>query len=297
MTVDPFRCRLWELHDRMEEYVTEESCRAEIESVSLNGQLVPAIGRRVNDGQGVDVEIICGARRLFIARHLRLPLRVELRDLDDQQAAAATDTENMSRRQVSPYERGVWLARVMSHGLFKTQEDMARALGLSPAQVSRLVKFSSLPAIVLDAFQSPTEILESWVVELHARYTDLSARKEMILRARALTTKTPRLPAKEVNAILLGSSIRKRRDGHRTPELIKDAAGTLLLRVERRRKEMIIRVPNTRIAPAVERELTSALLAVLAKNRVQELQPHMRWREAAPLETETTSSKLSTGPG
>ena len=30
--VDPFRCCMWPLHDRLEAYVTEETCKTEIES-------------------------------------------------------------------------------------------------------------------------------------------------------------------------------------------------------------------------------------------------------------------------
>jgi hypothetical protein len=45
--VDPFRCRMWSLHDRMEEYLNEETCRAEIQSFLKNGQLIPVLGRRL----------------------------------------------------------------------------------------------------------------------------------------------------------------------------------------------------------------------------------------------------------
>src|ERR1051325_11559924 len=39
--VNPFRCRMWPLLDRLGDYITEQSCRAEIESFARYGQLVP----------------------------------------------------------------------------------------------------------------------------------------------------------------------------------------------------------------------------------------------------------------
>src|SRR5262245_11295499 len=79
VSVSPFRCRVWALHDRLEEYLTEESCKSEIDSVAAHGQLVPVLGRPLRADPDHDVEIVCGARRLFVARHLGVPVRVELR--------------------------------------------------------------------------------------------------------------------------------------------------------------------------------------------------------------------------
>ena len=75
--VNPFRCRIWTMHDRIEEHITEESCADEIKSFAAHGQLIPALGRPIREDIGHDVEIICGARRLFVARHLNVPLRAQ----------------------------------------------------------------------------------------------------------------------------------------------------------------------------------------------------------------------------
>ncbi len=42
--VNPFRCQMWQLHDRIDAYINEETCRAEIESFLKHGQLVPVLG-------------------------------------------------------------------------------------------------------------------------------------------------------------------------------------------------------------------------------------------------------------
>src|SRR6185369_17989067 len=96
VAVNPFKCQLWALHDRLEEHITEESCKAEIQSFLQHGQLVPVLGRRIHDADS-EVELIYGARRLFTARHLNMPLLVEVRPVTDQDAIVAMDIENRQR--------------------------------------------------------------------------------------------------------------------------------------------------------------------------------------------------------
>lgn len=265
VTVDPFRCRVWDLNDRIEEYVTATSCQAEIDSFERDGQLVPVVGRPLRGNPDFDVEIVCGARRLFIARHLRLPIRVELRKLTDQQSAVAVKTENSLRKQTSPYERGLWLAKLLRKGIYQSQDEMARHLQITPTQITRLLKFSELPAIVIGAFRTPHEILESWAVELHKALKD-DRRGLVIERSRALAGKLPRLPSGSAFEALLAprrpTAISTRRVAHR---VIRSATGTTLLRVGHQRKEIVLRIPNALVDSSIEREVTQAVAAILTR--------------------------------
>src|SRR5258708_5408352 len=105
--VNPFRCRVWALHDRLEDHITEDSCKEEIESIASHGQLIPVLGRPLKGDVDYDVEIIYGARRLFVTRHLNVPLHVEVREITDRDAIVAMDLENRHRKDISPYERGL----------------------------------------------------------------------------------------------------------------------------------------------------------------------------------------------
>lgn len=265
VTADPFRCRIWRLSDRMENRVTEASCRAEIESIGRDGQLVPVIGRVLSGDPLFDIEIVCGSRRLFVARHLRIPLRVELRELTDRQAAVAVETENSLRRQTSPYERGLWLATLLRQNLYHSQDEMARELRIAPTQVSRLLKFTELPTIIIGAFSSPQEILESWAVELHKAWSDERCRL-LTERAQALHKRLPRPPAVSVYEMLLaprGSVPRRARRG--AGRVVKGPSGEPLLRFERQRREVVFRIPNALIDASTESAVTQALVAVLTR--------------------------------
>jgi ParB/RepB/Spo0J family partition protein len=263
ITADPFRCRVWDLNDRIEEYVTEESCRAEIASVERDGQLVPVVGRVLRNNPDLDIEIVCGARRLFIARHLNVPIRVEIRDLTDRQAAVAIETENSLRKQTSPYERGLWLAKLLRQGIYRSQDEMARDLGTTPTQVTRLLKFTELPAIVIGAFASPHDILESWAVELHKAWKD-ERRRLLTDRCRSLGTTTPRPAAVSVYEMLLAPPTHGGRTRFKaTRGVVKSPDGAIVLRFEHQRKEVVLRIPNALVNPTIEAELTEAVAAVL----------------------------------
>jgi ParB family chromosome partitioning protein len=267
ITADPFRCRVWDLNDRIEEYVTEESCRPEIASMERDGQLVPAVGRTLKGDPDFDIEIVCGARRLFIARHLGIPIRVELRDLTDRQAAVAVESENSLRKETSPYERGMWLARLLRQGIYRSRDEMARDLRITPTQVTRLLKFAELPAIVIGAFPSPHDILESWAVELHKAWND-DRRRVIAQRCRSLAAASPRPPAVSVYERLVASPAhggRARARAMRT--IVKGPDGSLLLRLERQRTEVVLRIPNVLVDPAVEKELTRMVAEVLSQRK------------------------------
>src|ERR1700728_1017132 len=142
--VSPFRCRLWDKHGRMEEYISEASCKEEMRSMRERGQLVPAIGRKLTGDEAYEVEIVCGARRMFVARQLNASLSVELRQMTDREAVVLLDIENRQRRDWSPYERGISFSRWLAASLFESQDDIARTLGVSASQVSRLLKLAKL---------------------------------------------------------------------------------------------------------------------------------------------------------
>ena len=273
VSADPFRCRSWALNARLEDDLTEASCRAEIDSVARNGQLVPVIGRTLAGDPDFDIEVICGTRRLFIARQLNVPLRVEIRSLTDQQAAVAVEAENALRRQASAYERGLWLAKLLRRNLFGSQDQMARELGITPTQVTRLLKFAELPAAIIGAFATPHEILESWAVELHKACTD--DRRPMLLeRARTIHRHTPRPPAVSVYELLLAErGAARRASRHSTRRVIKGPAGEALLRLERQRQDLVLRIPNARVDARLEQALTQAVVAVLIGREYPEPAP------------------------
>ena len=268
VTVDPFRCRVWALHDRLEEHLTEETCKEEIESFRAHGQLVPVLGRPLSGDRDYDVEIIYGARRLFIARHLNKLLLVELREMTDREAFVAMDIENRHRVDISPYERGLSYRRLLLSGCFGSQGEIARELNVSASRISRLLKLAQLPAVIVNAFGTAANIREEWGLELAKALDDPGRRLLTIRTARALTTRSG-LPPQEVFRQLLAASARDRRKlkARSHDEVVSCDKGLVLFRIRQQRKSLAVLLPIQNLSEDSIREIRHLLVNVLQKQR------------------------------
>jgi len=129
--INPFKCRMWDMHDRLGESVDVKSCALLIESLQKHGQKLPVLGRIAAGGGECEYELIYGARRLFASQHLGIDLLVDVRDFDNRAALIEMDIENRVRADISPYERGRSYRRWLSAGYFRNQAEMAKALAVS----------------------------------------------------------------------------------------------------------------------------------------------------------------------
>ena len=275
-SVDPFRCRVWALHERLQDHLSEENCAQEIESFETHGQRTPVLARPVHNNPDYDLEVICGTRRLFVACLLKRPLDVEVRELSDIEAIIAIHTENL-RKNISPYERGLSYLEWIRAGYFKTQEELAAALKIHPSEVSRPIKLARLPCAIVQAFGSPTEIRECWGKKLTEVLED-PVRKEPALRAaRAIVANSSHLQPRHVYRRLLASAAPTTPGGRKTnhvlhhDQVIPGRDGTPLFRIRHQQNEIALLLPVDRtskktlaaIQHAVERILTASATEVV----------------------------------
>jgi ParB family chromosome partitioning protein len=273
LSVNPFRCRLWHLHDRLEDHVNEVTCNGEIQSFTEHGQLVPVLGRRVQGETGYDIELIYGARRLFVARHINRPLLVELRELTDKEAIIAMDIENRHRKDLSPYERGLSYTRWLRAGYFESQEEMARVLKVSPSQVSRLLKMARLPSVVVNAFSSAIEICEGWGLDLIQALEYPAKRQTIVRKAREIAEQSPRPPAREVYRQLLASAAPGRKPKAQVrDQVFKDESGRPMFRIRQRRDAVVLILPIGRVSARCLDNIQLAVANILNGRRESPLE-------------------------
>lgn len=266
LNVNPFHCRMWDMHDRSEMQLTEESCKAEIESFSRHGQLIPVLGRALHKDPTHKVELIYGARRLFVARHLNVPLLLELRDMSDREAILAMDIENRQRTDISPYERGLSYTRWLRSGHFASQDDIARALRISASQVSRLVKLAQLPPVVVNAFGTPAAICEGWGLEIMQALEDPTRRENTIRAARVAGRIEPRPAAREVfRQLMAPPSGRRRIKSPAHDEVVKDVSGRPLFRIKHQCGSVSFVIPVQKASPDALDSMRQALSEILDK--------------------------------
>ena len=106
-SVDPARCRPWKFHDRTAVWYTKERCQDLIDSVVKDGQLEPALGRRVVGDPNFDYELVYGMRRRFAAEFTHTKLKLRVTEADDAKAAILMHAENANRKDITAMERAL----------------------------------------------------------------------------------------------------------------------------------------------------------------------------------------------
>jgi ParB/RepB/Spo0J family partition protein len=144
LSVDPKRCRPWKYHNRGVSWYTKERCQDLIDSVVKDGQLEPALARKLVGDPDFDFELIYGMRRRFAAEFTHTKLKVRLTDADDAKAAVLMHIENADRQDITAMERALSFQQQLEAKIFSTQEAMAEAFGLGSPQVTKLLKAAQL---------------------------------------------------------------------------------------------------------------------------------------------------------
>jgi ParB/RepB/Spo0J family partition protein len=140
LSVDPKRCRPWKYHNRTEAWYTKEGCQDLIDSMPRDGQMEPALGRRLQNDPNFDFELIYGLRRRFAAEATHVKLKVRVTDADDARCAVLMHIENADRQDITAMERALSFQQQLDAKIFSTQEAMAEAFGLGAPQVAKLLK-------------------------------------------------------------------------------------------------------------------------------------------------------------
>lgn len=256
--VEPARCTLWQFHERFGDELGRESCKELITSIQCHGQRHPALGRRLARAPEAAIELIYGGRRLFAAAQLGVKLLVDVRELDDREAIIEMEIENRLRTDISPYERGMSYRRWLNARLFASQSELAKVLGVSEAQVSRLLRYADLPAAVVGAFDGMQSIREEWAVDLAKICQDPNRRSTILRRAREISQGERRYPAQVVFRRLASREAVQSRD-----EIVKGVSGKPMYRIAIRAKAVHFIVPREGLSEQLVHELKRHLALAL----------------------------------
>jgi len=222
---------MWRMHDRLSDDGNAHAYHTLVESIRLQGQKQAALGRYIAGSSEYDVELIFGARRLAAARELGVDLLVEIREIDDRDALIEMDIENRVRQDISPYERGISYRRWLRSGLFSTQTEIAKALGVSEAQICRLLKFAELPAAVIAAFKTPDQIREEWAGTLSSLCKEGDVRDGILRRARSISTSNQTRSPQDVYDTLVCDGKDRIVRSRARDQIVKNQAGQPLFRI------------------------------------------------------------------
>jgi ParB family chromosome partitioning protein len=143
--IDPARCKPWKFHNRDIAWLTKERCLDLMLSIQKNGQLEPALVRRIQNDPKYDFEIIYGVRRWFVCSQIPdQKLLARITTADDKTCMILMHTENADSKDISDFERACSFSQQMKSGMFKNQTEMAEAMNLSQGTISKMIKAAEI---------------------------------------------------------------------------------------------------------------------------------------------------------
>lgn len=218
-----------------------ENLKAEI--ATSEGNVQPIKVRRIG-GEVNSYEIVFGHRRHRACLELGLPVLASIvENMPDSVLFAEMDRENRNRADLSVYEQGRAYLRALDDALFPSQRQLATALGVNLALVSRAVAIAKLPTEVIQAFASPLDLQYRWAEPLRdAQQRDPEA---LLARARAIVSLDKRPEASEILKRLTSAgepamSFNKEwtdSKGKRTARVTVDKKGRAVVAFEKRLSE------------------------------------------------------------
>lgn len=132
------------------------------------GQLQPCIVRPLStQSSPYKYELIVGERRWRAATLAKIKLKVIVKTLDDQAAALYQAAENLSRKELSDYAKGMSYALLIEENIL-SQKALENKLNISTAQVTRLLSFKHIPDSIICAIADMSKITARTAAEIRS---------------------------------------------------------------------------------------------------------------------------------
>lgn len=280
----PSQCRMWRRHNRIYELLSPDNCRELIDDIrGKETQHTPAIARPIkDDSDGIEYEIIAGARRHFAVNYLRekegmtnLLYLIEVKRMSDAEAFLVADAENRGRKDISDYERAIDYASALEEYYDGNTQKMADKVGMARTTLRHYLNLAKLPNEIVEAFYVPTDIALRSASKLAPILNDERKHGVVLKKAREIAVAQQR--AKELGQAkayegsqvmrdLLAASAepQKRGASRKAVQSIQSDSGSRLFELERGRKFMTIRIPlgqldnSTELMKKLKREIAKS---------------------------------------
>lgn len=199
--LDPKQVRPSAWANRKEQSFSRKAFEELKNEIASAGGNVQPIKVRTIVGQSDAYEIVFGHRRHRACLELGLPvLATVVNQMSDRELFAEMDRENRARADLSVWEQGLAYARALDAGLYPSLRQLAEALNVHNANVSRAVAIAKLPDEVIRAFDSPLDLQYRWATPLRdAQDRDPEG---LLARATAISQLSTRPSASEIFAQL-----------------------------------------------------------------------------------------------
>lgn len=231
-------------------------------SIREHGQDTPIRVRPASAGAALPYELVEGHRRHAACLALDaereggflILARLDAAASDSRDLVLKMYRENAEREDLSPYETGRMFQSWIAAKVFARQGELAKAVGLSDAVVSRYMQIASLPDEVLAAFVDPRSIALRWMSELALALKE--RRDQVIAKAVDVAGRSPRPSPDQVLRELIAKPATKRPSPSRE-ETVK-IKGKVAFRIARKDGRLTIKYAPG-VDAAVQRDLTERI--------------------------------------
>ena len=164
LEISPDECILWPYADRpIDELGDIESLAT---SIKQHGQQEPVLIRRNKQNTNHKYEIIFGNRRWRASQQANTKLLAVFKDLSDQQAALCQKEENENRKELSDYARALSYKSQIDGGVFKSETELSKFLGISKQTLNDIMSFLRVPEILRDKIKGYKYLSKKMVTKL-----------------------------------------------------------------------------------------------------------------------------------
>ncbi len=177
--IDPEACVLWKHKDRHSSDLGDIGELAK--DIETHGQVVPGIVR-LSSTNSNQYEIIAGERRWRACLSLKVKFKAILETLTDKEAAIVQAAENLNRRDLSDYSKGLNYHSLIESGVF-SQSELSKKLNISKANMSNLLSFADLQQDIIGLFPDISKVSSRTATEVRAIYNKGGKNLEALKRA------------------------------------------------------------------------------------------------------------------
>lgn len=162
--IDPNLCRPWQFADRPDDEMGDIESLAN--SLKEYGQQEPVLVRPVHNLNDVKYEVIFGNRRWRAAKRAGIMLLAIIKKVSDQEAALFQKEENENRKDLSDLARARSYQAQINAGIFKSEIEISRALGISRQNLNDIMAFNRIPEKLTNVIPNLKNISRKTAVKL-----------------------------------------------------------------------------------------------------------------------------------
>ena len=215
ITIHPLKCIPWEYHDRSEPELDNIDNLAI--SISKYGQQEPILVRPLLPKKNnIEYEIIFGNRRWKACCSINKPIKAILKNINNQEAAAAQKEENENRQDISNYSKAFHYNKLIEKKVFLSKEHLSKSLGIPNSTLADLLSYTRINKKILETFKNPHKIKQSHAIilaSISSKVSDSQIDDIMKIVPEIEDRKiSKRNLSKRINQIITGNTINKNLD-------------------------------------------------------------------------------------